>query len=832
MPLTTQVHPPVLGYKGLTILLNKPSRMDTDRLIAGRAGDFFNNILTPFNRHNCEIRTVETLPYKPLEGTRLTLLLGQESLNTVKEGDLRTLRGSPFTANGLLYLPTFTPQDSYDRKNYENPAQADAKEDEENEEAGAKDIVKTRRKNYKFWLYHDVRKALRIVQFGLRSYPKVNYHIYRPASVVELALLQHRDSQLVIDIETDRNQNITCFAFAFYKHTELRPSEPIEVFVVPFKRYNGTIAYNQLEWVRILRALALAIARNKVIGHNLAFDLFVLAIKYKIPYPKDCFDTMIGHHRLYPEVEKSLGHVVSFYTDLPFHKDEGIFDPKSEPQEQQLWIYNAKDVVTTLFVYLGMIPELIKHKAVESAAQGCASLRAYLTMTYEGIKQDLPKTISFINDFSRRYNQLERILGLLARRKLNPRSPKQVSAYLFDVLKLPEPDTDKTGEANLHKLYIQSGAPSIRVILEMRGIGTLRSKLSKTLLWRNQRLTCAYKITGSDMHRLGSSALLGFRPFKGYGSNLQNYHKSIRPVVIADDGMLLGQTDQSGADAKIVAYLCVPDKFRSLFECGIKPHTFVGLNLVPEYWAEKLGVPDINDYIYAPIHKLKSLPYWKDLATLIADSENHPDPQFQYYKIAKTACHSLNFGAGWQMFQLIALKKSDGVLRLTNEQAKKYHNSYINQIFTEIPSWWNETQELAQRNNRTLRNLFGFPRQFGGFWGPDLFKQLYAFVPQSTVACITHLAITELQARLDDNDPILDGFSILQNGHDSILWQAPKEKILVVAAEVKKHLERKLNNFKGDTFSMGSGTSIGSNWGPKITGNENGLDELKGEWWL
>lgn len=832
--LPPQQHFPILPYKGLTIILGKPSRFDNEsgRLLSARAGDFFNNILSPLNRHNCLITTVDHIP-PTLPGTKINLLLGQEALDKFRpDKDLRTLRGSTFTHNGQIYLPTFTPQDSYDRRNYENPAQQDAKDDAEAEEAGSKDIVKTRRKNFKFWLYHDVRKTLRLLQFGPRVYPKVNYHIFKSAAEIEKTLYSTTHGNLVIDIETDKQFNLTCFGFCFYKYDELKGTLEIDVYVVPWKRYDKTKAYTDYQFARILVALASAMQNNRVIGHNLAFDLFILALRYKIPYPRNVFCTMIGHHRMYPEVEKSLGHVVSFYTDLPFHKDEGIFDPRNPEQEFQLWNYNGKDIATTLFVFLGMLPELIKHKALESALQGSGSLRTYLTLQYEGAKLDTTKTCEKIDAFTRRYNALEKLLSILTKRKLNPRSHDQVGDYLFKTLKLPEPETKKTSEDNLHKLYIISGAPSIRVILEMRGIGTLKSKLVGSLLWRNQRLTCAYKVTGTDMHRVSSSKLLKFKPFKGWGTNMANFHKSIRGVVVPDDGMIMGQTDQSGADAKIVSYLCVPDKLRELFNCGIKPHTYVAMQIVPTYWAIKLGVPDIDEYIYAPVHKLKELKYWKDLATVIAESENHPEPQHQYYKIGKTMVHSLNFGATWPMFQIIALKRSDGVLRLTNEQCKYYCNAYSNQIFPELPTWWQEVQATCKANNRTLRNLFGYPRQFGGFWGDELFKQLYAYIPQSTVAIISHLCGQEIQTRVDDKDPLFDGFSLLQNGYDSWLWQCPKENWKPVAYEVKKHMERKLKNFRGEEFVMGTGTSIGYNWSPKSDKEPNGLEELKGEWWL
>lgn len=821
-----QHHPPIMGYKGLTIVLNKPSRFDLDagRLLSGNAGNFFNNILSPLSRHNCDIRTVAAGQFTPLEGTKIILLLGQEALNTVRPGDLRTLRGSTFTKDNNLYISTFTPQDAYDRKNYEDPKSRDDKDDE----GDGKDFQKTQRKNFKFWLYQDVKKTLRLLQFGPRVYPRVSYCLKRSAAEIESALLSKRDHNLIVDIETDKNLNITCFAFCFYRGNQLEAGQEVTVYSVPVKTYRGSFFYTPIENARIFRALCLAFLHNQVVGHNLAFDLFVLAAKYKVPFPRQAFCTMIGQHRLHMEVEKSLGHSVALYTDLPFHKDEGVFDPKTEGQEQQLWLYNAKDVVTTLFVYLGQRTKLIEARALEAAVESSRWLRPYLTMQYEGMRLDTARLEQMVAKFDRHYERLQHILSLLTGTELNPRSPKQVAGYLYDKLRLPEPEYDKTAEDVLHKLYIKSGAPSIRVILAMREIGTLRSKLTETLLWRNQRLTCAYKITGSDMHRRGSSALLSFKgSFKGYGTNCQNYSKKLRGIVIPDPGKTLFQIDQSGADAKIVAYLCVPDKFRSLFDVGIKPHAYVAMHIAPEFWAARLGIANLDDYLYAPIDKLRGLQYWNDLAKLIALSDDSPDPQFRYYYIGKQMCHSLNYDASWAMFQLIALKKSDGSLRLSNEACKKYHNLYRYQLFTELSTWHEEVKSVCQNNNRTVRNLFGYPRQFGGFWGDSLFKQLYAYIPQSTVACITAMAIREIQERIDSGEALFDGVSLLQDGHDSFLGQAPTEKIMDVVRACKPHMERDLTNFRGEKFKMGAGVAIGGRWSPKTEYEPEGLEEIK-----
>lgn len=818
-------HPPVMGYKGLTIVLNKPSRFDTDRLISGRAGDYFNNILQPLNRHNCDIRTISEIT-SLLEGTKLTVLLGQESLSAVKPGyDLRTVRGNLFEKGGHLYLPTFTPQDSFDRKNYENP---ESKDDDKEDDGDGKDFQKTQRKNFRFWMYNDIRKAIRLVQFGPRAYPKVNYHIYPPSQTVIEKLQTTKGQNLVIDIETDPQLNITCFGFLFYPYDELRASHTIEVFVIPVKRFDCSFGYDKISLAKIFQALQHACNYNLVIGHNLSFDLFVNSLNYKIAFPRRSYCTMIGAHRLNLEVEKSLGHCISLFTDLPFHKDEGIFNPKNHEQEQQLWQYNGKDIATTLFVYLGQRAELLKRNALESAVQGSNCLRTYLTMQYIGMKVDTDRLCKMIQDFDRQYNDYQRLLNLLTGRNLNPRSSQQVGEYLYEKLRLPKPTTDLTGEDNLHKAYIISGAPSIRVILAMREIGTLRSKLTNTILWKESRLTCAYKITGSDMHRLGSSALLSFKGhFKGWGTNCQNYSKKIRDIVVADPGKLLFKIDQSGADAKIVAYLCISEKFRTLFTQGIKPHTYVAMHIVPQYWADRLGVADISDYIYSPIETLKTLKYWKDLATLIADSDNSVNPQERYYYIGKQMCHSLNYDATWTMFQMIALKKSDGALRLTNEVCQKYVNLYRQSLFPELTTWHEEVKQIYNSNNRTLRNLFGYPRQFNTPWGHELFKQMYAYIPQSTVAVISHLCATEVQERIDNKEALFEGVDLLQNEHDSIMGQAPIEKVYEVAKAMRPHIERNLVNFRGEKFQMGSGLSVGYRWCPESKKNPDGLKELK-----
>lgn len=304
----------------------------------------------------------------------------------------------------------------------------------------------------------------------------------------------------------------------------------------------------------------------------------------------------------------------------------------------------------------------------------------------------------------------------------------------------------------------------------------------------------------------------------GYGTNVQNFSKQVRQIIVAPTGYILFQIDQSGAEALVVAYLCKMGRFRSLFINKIKPHTFVAMHIAPGFWAEKLGLNNIDEYLNSPIAELKKLKYWGDLAKLIADSDSESDPKKRFYYIGKTCCHLLNYDALWRQFQLSALIKSEGALAFTDAQSQYYRNLYRDKLFPEITNYHCDIVQELGTYDRTLRNLFGHPRKFHESWGRELFKEAYAFKPQSTVGIITLIAQTEITARLDNRKEsgsgcLLDKVSLLQNGHDSLLGCCPEEKWLEVVPSLIPHMERTLVSPRGETFKMGSGTAIGKNWG-------------------
>ena len=635
-------HLPRLPYSGLTIILDEASRHDKNRLLSGYAGDYFNTALWPISREACDIRTKdETASFLP--ETKLILNLGEGCIDSTKD-NLNDLRGNPRIQDGIVNLYSYSPQDAFDRRDY-------SKQDDNSGETGANEgDVKghgiTKRRNWKWWLMQDLKKANRIIHRGgilekiNDKYEKV---IYPSPDEVISALSNTTNEILFLDIETTTAQTLTCVGFNF--------SNSNKIFVVPWKRYNNTLAYDEKDCRAIIQVLSIAFAQNIVVCHNASFDLLIMCWKYRIPLPLHIYDTMLAWHRCFTELEKSLGHLISYFLEEEFHKSEGIYTPKSHEQDQILWRYNAKDIITMREIYYRLVEEATKLKVSDSVANANSYIRSYLISTLHGLRIDIDKFTKRYDELNFKREQLNRCLSLIVKKPgFNLRSPDQVYNYLYDDLKLPCPNDEKpTEEGTLLKLQLKYNIPSIKLIMAGRKIGKMASGM-KFRMWPDwktgeyNRLTCVYNIAATDTFRLGSRGVFKYKrgslsDKKGFGTNTQNWDKHQRDLIIADENKILGQVDQAGAEALIVAYLCRNGKFRQLFICGVKPHVFVALHVFRAEWSKRFGEELITKLCKLLPRELKTCPEFKPIENCIKDSDNWP-AQERYYFIAKMICHA------------------------------------------------------------------------------------------------------------------------------------------------------------------------------------------------
>jgi uracil-DNA glycosylase len=159
----------------------------------------------------------------------------------------------------------------------------------------------------------DLRKALSESEYPELRRPSRIIHLNPTLSDMELFYGRYiiPAPVLSVDIETKAG-SITEIGFATSKSRAL---------VVPFwhrarGNYWSTLEAELLAWAWVRRVLA----EKPVIGQNFQYDFQYLWKLMGIPIPHYIGDTMLLHHSLQPEMQKSLGFLGSIYTSEPAWK--------------------------------------------------------------------------------------------------------------------------------------------------------------------------------------------------------------------------------------------------------------------------------------------------------------------------------------------------------------------------------------------------------------------------------------------------------------------------------------------------------------------------------
>lgn len=340
------------------------------------------------------------------------------------------------------------------------------------------------------------------------------------------------------------------------------------------------------------------------------------------------------------------------------------------------------------------------------------------------------------------------------------------------------------------------------------------------------RNTTLYKQTAKSF-RLKSSKLFG------QGGNLQNVEKSLRIIYIPDEGYVLVQVDQSGAEALIVAYCCRDANYRSLFKNGIKPHSYIAMHLFKDIWPKKmlehgcitsLDTFDINELCAAPIPSLKTNPLWTQLGKLIKSSDDWALTE-RYYYLAKQTEHSSNYDIQAPTFQLNILEKSGGKIVISKDQAEFFLLTK-HALYPEIKEDYHANVRMQVEKTKMLYNLHGHPHIVTAeSLSEKDWKELYSIIPQSTVGEITNIAVTNMQNFIEQEGKRWD---VLANTHDSYLIQCPEDEVTDCVIQAKLFMEQKLvSPFDGEQFQMKSEAAVGYNWAPYHKDkNPNGLREV------
>lgn len=477
---------PTFTYCGLTIILSQPSRFDRTELLSGAAGIFLNKeCLSPdTNIFCCDVRLIDD-PSPFYKDTKVILLLGApafskwtHSLLSLDEG-----RGAPFLVNDIYCIPSFSPQDAMDLRDFEGQFNehlqlADEEFISDEERDGdvfeSKGRGKTKRKNYRFWLKQDVKKALRILNNGgqiPKLYEREPTYIVAPdADFIIDKLNAVFDAHMFFDCETDFiSYHIRCFSFSY-------STDPLTIIIVPFLTTDYAPFYSNKQHF-IFRALVLAIQRNIIVAHNGdGFDFLVLALLYKIPV-KRVYDPMIAQHRIYPTIEKSLGHCVSLATYEPYHKNEGAHGYNNQEQAFQLYKYCGKDVFTMYLVWKWQNEMADKDEGLKaSIKQANDAIIPYECASYLGMHFDDNKRQTWIKEADSLMESYMKVMRILTGPEVDPLiSNQKCTKYFHEIMRYPSISKTKTGgnslaKDNLLKLGLKHETPVIKFLIKYREV--------------------------------------------------------------------------------------------------------------------------------------------------------------------------------------------------------------------------------------------------------------------------------------------------------------------------------------------------------------------------
>jgi len=367
-------------------------------------------------------------------------------------------------------------------------------------------------------------------------------------------------------------------------------------------------------------------------------------------------------------------------------------------------------------------------------------------------------------------------ITVLAKKTVNPNSPKQVAKLLYDDLKFPKMyskknalTTDENAMLTLLKRYPHEEILS--AIVSYRKDTKLVSTFLDVAVDSNNRMHTSYNASGTKNYRISSS-----KDLWGSGMNLQNIPigkrpgvENIRHLFIAPPGFSLVKCDLRQAEAMAVA--------RIMCRYG-------DYKLWNRYLEESF---DIHKWAASPIFGVSEDSVTKKMRD-----------------VGKISNHSGNYCAGPGVIVATALKWN--VPGIDYQLAKKIIDAK-KKMMPGLVKWWKSVEKTI-RQTRTLTTCLGRRRYFFGRTDDNtVIRDAVAFEPQSTIGDVCNIIFGSLHKLLDrPSIPILQV-------HDECVVECPDSEIEHVIKTMKEVSQIPLFLNKDlDPLIIPLDISVGKNW--------------------
>lgn len=577
--------------------------------------------------------------------------------------------------------------------------------------------------------------------------------IIEPTYAEMLAYLKRlRDAEwLSVDIETGRGQ-ITCVGLG---------AEPTEAICLPTlpDKYGGTDFYRL--WREIDKTLN---GPSKKVMQNGIYDTSYFS-KYGVRVRNFAHDTMVAQKCLHPELPMGLDTVARLYTREPYWKDEGK-DWGRRQDVRQLYTYNCKDVTVTLEAAHAQRTDLVRRGLLPLYDNFLMKMTAPVAeMSWRGLPVNLTEKERLRAAAEEKLTALKESLDLESQRLLNaptnPNSPLQVKKLIRATgLRLPtRRGVETTDKESLLKLRLaRPDIPSLDMLLKVR---KEQKKLSSYLSFSpdaDARMRYTLSLHGTESGRMSC-----YKDPWDNGMNAQTIPFGLKTMFEAQPGKLLIEVDLRQAESRFVAYDAPEPELIRMFEDNTDIHRFVA------------SQPELFN----------------------CRSEEVTKEQRQ---LGKKAGHAAHYGMMAKRLAIICLTEME--LDISEAKAERMLFGY-HRTFPGIRSWQRKIEEEICAT-KMLKTPFGRERIFYDRIGPDLFREAYAYRPQSTVTDIVNHLILHLFGKAP----------LLLQVHDSVLLEIDERCLDEVLGLVKDQdsWNPKLKLVGGE-LRIPIEIKVGRNWG-------------------
>jgi len=592
----------------------------------------------------------------------------------------------------------------------------------------------TRRLNkqfeYKMFFFQTFKKAWECMYAGEWKRKQTRYRlVYEEADVRELIRKPiDRGLPVSVDIETSRG-TINTLGFAW------SANDAIAIRCEP-GYYSHSLQRCLWDWAAgILEDPCV----KKILQNNVYEGTYFS--RYGIQMRGVWHDTMWAQKLLYPEFKQGLAIVGQIFTNEIYWKEDGKDWTNIDNWKEHL-LYNCKDTSNTYEAAMNQRIELEEKGMLKLYDDYLIRLAEPLNeMCSQGLRvdeklreQEKVKTLGDIDE-----------LVTLLPPGLNHRSPKQKIVYLKSKgYKIPKTRglrgmwKDSVDELSLLKL--KSLYPDDGDIDTFLALAKMEKYLSSYVEFQyHDDGVMRYTIRGTGTETL---RFAGGTDSWGLGLNPQTIPKKAKKLFLAPEKHQFIQVDLRQAESRYVAYRA-------------KEYNLIQMLEDP--------TQDVHSYVAASAF---SVPIQQ-----VLDEKNAGDPSKR--QLGKKAGHGANYAMSYHTFREQCFKEG---LVLTTAEARNILETYHN-LFPGLRRWHGDIKRQLY-DKGWLENPLGFRRHFWGRKDDTMFREAYAFEPQSTIPMITnHMLLYLLGKRTE----VAVDFNVHLQVHDSIVLSAREQHINKIA---------------------------------------------------